>query len=316
VPAELTAPAPASTADGAAPPPEGWQVGLKVGSNVSLTNATNVVGSADGTSIQIGLILQGNANLRSGQHEWQNQLDINHQQTRTPLIHRFLKTADEATAQSMYLYHLQAVPWLGPFARGRGTTSLFPGDYVQADDKTIQRTYNDGTVETGTLPAGRSLRLTKAFEPTLLRESLGVFARPVEQKDLQLDFKLGGGAQHLLTRDGFTVKDDPNTDPIEIVQLRDSTQAGIEGEAAIRGPLEGGFTWSASINALYPLLTSVDTNLEGIDLMNVEGNAKLSLKLTEWGSVDYVFSAKRIPLIVNRWQIQNGLLFNASFNLI
>jgi hypothetical protein len=40
------------------------------------------------------------------------------------------------------------------------------------------------------------------------------------------------------------------------------------------------------------------------------------VRLTKWASLDYVVSAKKIPLVLDAWQVQNGLLLTVGFDLI
>ena len=40
------------------------------------------------------------------------------------------------------------------------------------------------------------------------------------------------------------------------------------------------------------------------------------MKLAKWASLDYLLSAKRIPLILDKWQVQNNLLFTTGFDII
>ena len=72
---------------------------------------------------------------------------------------------------------------------------------------------------------------------------------------------------------------------------------------------------------LYPFYSDPEAAiggeiLEGVELTNVEISGKLSVKLAAWASLDYVLSAKYLPLIIDEWQVQNGLLLNSSFNLL
>ncbi|MCA9538175.1 MAG: hypothetical protein KC620_04775, partial [Myxococcales bacterium] len=72
---------------------------------------------------------------------------------------------------------------------------------------------------------------------------------------------------------------------------------------------------------LYPFYSDPEANLngtplEGAELINAEVSAKVSAKITNWASLDYVFSARYLPLIVDEWQVQNGLLVSAAFNLL
>jgi hypothetical protein len=60
---------------------------------------------------------------------------------------------------------------------------------------------------------------------------------------------------------------------------------------------------------------SVDTELEGMGLLHTDLGANASLKIQEWLSLDYVLKIRRLPLLVDDWQVQNALLLTAGYSL-
>jgi len=329
---EKDVPAPAAVD---ASKPQGFSPKLKVGSNVSYNHSRKVVGSPDGSTFVIGALIEGALEWRRGQHEWQNTLAINEAQSKNPLLDDFVKSLDTIELKSIYLYHLVKYPWLGPFARVRLQSSLFPGYYVndQGKDVDVIRTLRNGTspdrdrtpLELG--PQER-FRLTDPFEPLLLRESVGAFANAVDKSDLKASFKLGPGAQQTIVANGFVlteataVPDDPNTTSrieefeVRLTQLRDTSELGVEAEAEASGKIAEGVTWSLLVNALQPLYESVDSGRDGLDRMNLDVQGKLTVKLSSWASLDYILLVRRAPTVVDEVQVTNGLLFSASFEAI
>lgn len=292
-------------------PADGWKVGVQVGLNLALSDSRTVPGIVDGTTYQVGAALKGSADLRAGDHEWRNSLEITHTRTSAPPLDEFVKSADEATLRSMYLYHLPGIPWLGPFARVRAQTALFPGElrFAEPTQLAVDGVSLDEPVT--------EYPLTSAFEPFLLRESIGAFANPLDGKVLNLTVSLGGGAQQIFTQGGEVVSDNPDTPQIEIVSLQDSTQIGVELEVIAEGALTETLTYGFIGNVLYPLYSDPDpAALEGLEKTNVDLGLKVGVKLAKWASLDYVLSAKYLPLIIDEWQVTNSLLLNASFNLL
>jgi hypothetical protein len=312
----------------------GWNFGLELGSNASFSHSSSTVGQPDGSTIQLGGVLNGNANLIAGDHEWKNSLTYNTTWSQSPTIGSFLKTADNLELKSTYLYALPAVPWLGPYARARLQTQVFDGWQRYAADRVVtgdlpdqsnlinERTNAETNLQEADLPAGEALNLTTGFEPLNLRQSVGAFARPWNTPAFAGTFSLGLGAQEVYTDGGYVVtKDEGLPNSIETAALKDSTQAGAELELEFKGSAKKMFTWSASANFLQPFVTNTDIDpegnkLEGMDLMNIEFAAKASVKLASWASLDYVLTAKKLPLVLNEWQIQNGLLLSSSFKLL
>lgn len=318
-PTETTPPASETTAAADAPPPppaSPWKYTLGIGVNGAMTRSTNVVGTVDGTSAQIGAIVDGTANYVEGQHNWENLLKLTESFTRTPAIPSFLKSADELRLQSTYIYKLKAVPWLGPYARGLGTTSIFRGYEVRGTDTTIVRTDADGTVTTLVKPAGNKYGTTKPFEPTLLRESIGMFANPIAHPEFALKTRLGAAMQHILTRDGYALSDDSATAEVEYKQLQSSTQAGAELGVEVLGKAAENLTYTASADFFYPVYESNDADpQDGFEKLQTNIAAKLSVRLSKIFSLDYILSLKRIPIIVDEWQVQNGLLVSCNYSI-
>ncbi|MCA9526520.1 MAG: hypothetical protein KC549_09535 [Myxococcales bacterium] len=316
-------------------PLEGWQYKLDVGFNAGYNHSSTVVGQPDGATLQLGIAVNGAADLYAGQHEWHNSLTIAHQQTKTPAIDPFVKTSDNFELMTMWLYKPVVLPWLGPFARARLQTQIFAGHLVFGEDKnlairdvdgnvvlpgdltTITVDQADGTTKQfSQLPAQEEYKLTDPFEPLTLRQSVGAFARALDRNDVKVTFTLGLGAQEVLTQEGYTLADDDKTNELEIKQLQDSQQVGVEVGAEASGTIGQQITWSVNANTLYPFIVEADTDLEGVDLTNVEFNGKVGVKLAKWASLDYVLTAKRIPLVLDDWQVQNGVLLSTAFNLL
>ncbi len=197
--------------------PDGWHYKLVLGANGSYTHNSSVVGLEDGSYVQIGIFLDGELTLRSGQHTWRNTLGIKYQQGKTPTIDPWVKSADELKFISLYRYALESVPWMGPFARFRLTTSMFPSEVVRAADATV---YNASEIETPindrttgeALAAQDTAEITGAFEPLILRETVGLFALPIESKKLNIEVSLGAGAQEVFTSGGRTFKEEKEED--------------------------------------------------------------------------------------------------------
>lgn len=302
----------------AAKAPDGWHYKLTLGSNGSYSNNDSVVGSDDGNYFQLGVLLNGEAKWRSGQHSWATTLSITHQQSMTPTIDGFVKSADAAELKSIYRYALASTPWLGPFGRVRLTTQLFPTNVVRGKPTTLVFQDSAGVEQRREdLAAGDRERIAEGFEPLVLRETAGVFADPYEDKQFTLNLTLGAGAQEVFAQDGYVVaKVDDDADLVEVKQLQSYEEVGVELEAVASGELADNASWQVSANVLHPFVTSADTDLEGVELTNVELGAKLALRLNSWASLDYVFTAKKIPVILDAWQLQHNLLLTAAFSIL
>lgn len=310
---------------------DGWKYELNLGFNGGFNQNASVVGQPDGSTWQIGGVLNGRAELYKGNHEWHNRISIAHQQTQTPAIDGFVKTNDNLELGSMWLYKLKSLPWLGPFARARMQTQIFAGHLVFGEDTELEFLDPKGTPidalnpdltaddrRVRQLAAQERIKITNAFEPLTLRQSVGAFARAVEQPTVKITFTTGLGAQEVFVQGdgGFAVSDDDSSPELEVTRLQDSVQLGVEVGMEANGTIGKQVTWSLLIDTMQPFYTDVETDLEGIDLLNVELTGKIGVKLTKWVSLDYMLLAKRIPLVLDDWQVQNNVLLSTAFNLL
>ncbi|MEL6543856.1 MAG: DUF3078 domain-containing protein [Myxococcota bacterium] len=289
--------------------PEGWNIKLKLGASFSLVDSRSWVGSTEGSTFQIGGIAETNANYKRGPWEWDNTLAIQHQQTRTPQFDRFIKSTDNLDLISFLFYSFPDIDWVGAYLRLSLNTQVLDGDYVADGNVTLNR---NGDLET--LGLGESSRLTSSFEPLLLRQTVGVFANPIEDKEITVKIRAGLGAQETLTRDGFVVQDDEGTPEIDLVQLSSLNQLGAEADLSATGAIqEGVLSWQAGANVFVPF---VSDNSDIDNDPNIELRAGLSAKLSSWLSLDYLFQGRRVPQVLDEWQVQNSLLLTAGFDLV
>jgi len=192
-----------------------------------------------------------------------------------------------------------------------------PGNALRPADALITRQSADGTeLSTGeALKASTQLSLTDAFAPATLRESIGVFAHPVTKKAFDFQARLGAGAWEVFTQDGWAVAAE-DAGVITLKQMQDSVQIGGELEMKAKGTLATAVNWGARAGFMQPFYHNADTDLSGAELMNMEFEASLGVKLTTWASLDYAFKAFKYPLIVDDWQITNSLLLTATANIL
>lgn len=307
----------AAPAEGKDKPKDGWTTGLKIGLTGQSTTSNSWVGSVDGTTVQLGGLLDGVANHRDGNKRWHNSLKIQHAQTRTPQIDFFVKSQDALDLMSTYLYGgLFDKEWIGAYARVRLQTQLVRGDDVRTDPVTVNRTFADGATTTEMIEAQKRTKLTRGFEPLVLNESIGLFAAPLDEKYAKFEFKVGGGSQQIFSSDGFALAGyDDDTKTVDLQQLQDAVQIGAEAEVVGSGEIVKNITWKGLGRVFQPFYSSVD-GPSGVDAMNVELEAALSAKVSKFLSLDYVFRARRVPLVIDDWQVQSGVLATLAYELL
>lgn len=295
--------------------PSHWKGALNLGTTFSFTQSQNVIGSQDGVTTQIGGLLDATGEYINGRHTWTSTLKALYSESKTPVLDKFIKASDSLEISTTYLYRFMQVPWMGPYARLRLATQMQPGYIVKASGYTLARQQADGTVINDTYAGQVEAQVTGAFDPLLLNEDVGLFANPTESDAVTVKLKIGLGTQQLLSSWGYALVDDPKTDVVEVKFLRQAVQVGGNAEAAITGKISDDFHWKARAAFFYPFYTNIDRTPTGIDALNSEFSAGISYKLAKWVSIDYLFGAKRVPLVSTEWQIQNGAVLTAGFTL-
>ncbi len=297
---------------------EGWDPALSLGASIALSSNSNVIGQVDGASWTVGLNVLGRLDYREGVHEWRNTGKLNEVFTRTPTIDEWVKTIDILNIESVYYYKF--ADNFGLYGLFSLDTSIFKGTDVQPGAVAYVNKDTGANITT----ADR-LKLTDAFQPLTLKESIGVFYRPISTKTIEVDIRAGVGALQVFADGALAGADDAATaGVIELVELKSFNQiGGVLGATAV-GEIEGGrINYSAHAELFFPFVTS-DPVLEsdGVtekglgDLISYDLGAKVSFKLFEWASLDYEFKALLQPQLLDEWQIQNNLLLTFSFSLI
>ncbi len=304
-----------TTADKKAP---GWHPMLKASGTGAFSHASKVVGTDDGSTWNLGLVINGGLDYRSaGGHIWENLLKYQLTYSKTPLFDDFYKSLDNLDFSSTYVYEIPSVPWLGPFASFRAQTSLLPGYVLRPADTGLVLLDKEGTVldDTETLLANEQFDLTDSFSPTTLRESIGIFARPVQKKIFEFQARAGLGAWEVFVGDGLAI-DKEEDGVLTVKEMQDSIQAGGELELTAKGVITDGVNYGAKAGFMMPFYHNAETELEGTDLMNMEFEATVGVKLTTWASLDYALKAYKYPLIVDDWQMSNSLLLTATASIL
>jgi len=167
---------------------EGWSPKLELSANLSLGSSQDVVGQTDGDTKTYGLNVTGGANYRDIRQEWRSVLKLAQATSKSPAISQYVKSQDQILVDSIYLYSLESVPWLGPYVKAGVQTSLFKGEDIR------ERVYTysvKGSNEV--LHTGETLRLTDSLRPIATKQSVGAFAKLIDRKKTQLELRLGLG---------------------------------------------------------------------------------------------------------------------------
>lgn len=290
----------------------GFDGALSIGANFNLVSNSSVVGQVDGFSTLFGLSLTGGLDYLYGKHEWRNTLRINESWARTPVIDEFVKNNDIVELESLYNYFFAS--WVGAFGRFNVDTALLTTEAVTSDVTEYAIARTDGSTETITTDR---FHLADAFQPLTLAESIGLFAEPISQPAIRASVRAGAGARQTLAEGVRVIKDDDATDAVEVTELADVFQAGLELFAGAQGRFaEDRLRYEVGAAVLVPFLNNDPQDRGAFDLTRVGLTGQISTSVFTWMSLNYQFRMVRDPQLVDAVQIQNALLLTFQVDLV
>lgn len=292
---------------------QGWSRKARIGGTFSYSHSDNFVGALDGSTFQAGFVTDATFNLNRDRSSWENILKIQLTQSRTPAISDFIKSLDNFDFQTTYYFRLKDPSWIGPFARARLITQMFQSYGISAQDQVVRATYLDGSESVFTVPAEEKLELTPGFQPLILSQNAGFFATPPGSEAFNLRAKLGFGLQEIVVGDSaFAIQDDSATPEVDIKQLEQALQGGAVVDLNLAGKPAENLTWKVDTSVFLEAFTNSDIEANAF---NMDLNGLVSVSLTKWVSLDYLLLVKKVPRIVDEWQVQTGFLVTLGVDI-
>jgi hypothetical protein len=296
---------------------DGWHPKLNLGANLSFGSSSNVIGQPDGDSKTFGANLDGSLIYKNGQNEWQNSLKYIGATSATPALPRYVKSNDELTFSSLYLYSLKDYDWLGPYVRVQARTAAFRGEDIRAQPKDYQIQSNEGVVKS-TQTGLTTFQLTEAFKPLTAQESVGAFFRLVNEPKIKIKTRLGLGAQQVDASGQLTLADKSETaDIIEVKELPTYQQMGVEGGLLLEGKIDEKSDYALTFDFLTPIGAELAEGDErdDLELTNMDLKFKLTSKVFEWVSFSYEFNLREQPQLLDETQITHLMSMNFAYSL-
>ena len=104
------------------------------------------------------------------------------------------------------------------------------------------------------------MKLTDAFAPLSLKETVGGFYKPVEEQLATLEFLLGLSAKQTFAADQLVLADKAATDvDFEVVELDDQSEAGLDTKLAFKGDWNEKVLYKLEGSYSYPFTLKNET---------------------------------------------------------
>lgn len=296
---------------------QGWNPFLALTSTFNVVDNKSVIGQVEGLSTLFGLGLLGGADYIEDRHLLRLNLTANEGFARTPVVDRFVKTADTVKLEGLYNYFFTKT--LGGYARLSVATSVLETTDVRGTPTTWVDT--SGMTPVTLNQMAFSQHMANAFKPLTISESVGGFADPYRMDEFNLSFRVGLGGRHTFA-DGVLVNhDDPTTPEVEVLRLSDVHQVGAEAFAGATGKLDKGrANYKVGLAILLPFVNNDKYDRTAISLTRVAFEGTLTYTMSSWLSVVYSVAITKDPQLFPKdkelTQIQNTLLLTFQFSLV
>lgn len=278
-----------------------WTLRTSLGGSVLLNHRTEGFSSAPvGSSLGLDLFADGRLRFVSDPHVWATRLEVEEGQMLQPTLRadntpgdlldgRLQSVKDRLYFNSIYTY--QYLPWVGPYLRFGGETSLFERlVYFEKPTEVVVRR-SDGPVASSHSGADgkgeTAFTLASPLMPIQLKQGAGANFRLLHNAFVDLDIRSGLGARQYLARDQLVLQDDAATTALELRRVANSFLAGLELSALAQVRLTRYLQGSTELDALVPFSGTADTQMTW--------RSAVSLRLSSFAALTYALNLLRQP---------------------
>jgi ABC-type uncharacterized transport system auxiliary subunit len=278
-----------------------WNLHSTFGGSVLLTSRDVGYSSAPaGNTFGIDVFSDNRAQFKADPHLWTTRLEIEEGQTLTPIIGpdnkpgslfdgRLVSSKDRVYLNSVYIY--QFLPWIGPYVRVGGETSLFNHySYFSNPTAVVVQDPDGNTLATRSGPDGlgeTQVQLAGSFAPIQLKQGAGANFRALHNVFADLDLRTGLGSRQYFANGQLVPADDPTTPAFELRQVRSTVLTGVEISALGQGRISRFVQLSTEFDMLLPF--------EGLGLTQLTWRNAIGLRLSSFASVTYTLNIVRQP---------------------
>lgn len=284
-------------------PTDGAAAALVLGGDLSMNSRRNVLGAPDGESYALHAFLDSRLGLQLFDNPLVLRLQLEEGQAKSPGV-PWQKTRDRADLDALYVYSWQ--PWIGPYVRFGAETNLFAGFRYFGSPRDVRVVDTEGNL-VSERPAREQIRLSPPIGLITLKEGAGVNLRLLKTLIAEGTIRVGLGARHIIANDLLEEADSTATPEIDYRLVSSSNQFGVEGTLLAVARLTRWIIANVELDSLVPFETD--------SAVVIDANATLTLKLTEFASLNYVFRFLRDRSVSLTDEIEHDVLLRFSVAL-
>lgn len=220
------------------------------------------------------------------------------------------KSMDILRLESRYLHN--TLPWLSLFAHARAETSVFKSVSRHDLDKNFEiRGLDDKIRDTKKV---KELKLADPFAPIFLQENLGALATIFNREYLNVEAKTALSLRQTLAHGQMVLVKEEKAN-IVVRDLKNFYQFGFLLGAAFNGQaFEDKVAYRAGIDTTWPFWQTPKSQKTFLDSLIIEASAGIALKLTSFSSLQYEYTAVRLPEVLEAFQQNHLVNLNIGFD--
>jgi hypothetical protein len=287
-----------------------WVHNVTASGAFSLSDTSNVVGQANQSTSAGTVFLDAYSTYENGPHRVVNIFELEEGFLQVnPDSGRKLPTQqiqDRLRADTLYTRYTHE-RW-GPYGRFGLLTNVFEAQTLATEPITIAYNRLNGARDVVQLDANDQYSTADAFGSLRLREGVGINWRLLRSDRGTINVRAGLGLRQNLFNNAFVENDDPSTPALDLYEIDDFNQEGIETTLLATARLSSRLSYLTDLEVFADV---DDTGDPTIDWSNT-----LSMRLSRYLSLDYTYNLLDFPQVSNDTQIRQSLLLRVSFDLL
>ena len=283
--------------------------------SASYTHNRYVAGKADGHYFQADANIVFNYTYKKDMHEVITDLNWKEGVSYTPAFDGWVIANDLFKVD--FRYNLMFHKVAGYYLKAGLETHFLPGYDYRAEEMT----YKD--IEEKELAKGeRKYKTTKPGKPFYLTEGTGIFVRPVEKEEANLEIYAGLAGREVFVGDSSYVVSDVTDDIATLKLLDDVYELGGEAGLLLKGNLHKRIlSYDLMSRVIMPFVFEEDTyrdsegNFKYSDAIQFETRFRLDVSVHEYVAFNYELNVKRDYSAIRDWQVSNALYLSVFYEL-
>lgn len=321
--AEAPAEAPAEAAPAEAEPADPHHfIYFKPQLSASYMHNSHVAGKTDGHYFQTDANIVFNYKYKKGMHEVLTDLNWKEGVSYTPAFDGWVIAND--LFKFDFRYNLMFHKIAGYYLKAGLETHFLPGYDYQLDDYDYKVKSDPSRNREGV----RKFKTTDPGKPLYLTEGTGIFVRPIEREEANLEIYAGLAGREVWVGHTAILDDDDTTETIlEFKELKTVYEVGAEAGLTLKGFLKNrvvAYDFLAKVVKPFympedsKLNYSEDGTVDGykeLDSFQFETRLRLDFNVHKYVAFNYELNVKRDYAVVRDWQVSNALYLSIFYEL-